>query len=565
MKEKNDGIFDEFEFMYRHKAILKEKEEQRLKKEQEEKEAAEAAAKAAAKAEEEKQAAEKRQIKIIKKKKTPDNAKRRPAGKQNAKKPRAAAKTPARTDRQTSDKKVHPKYAKPYKNDRAENRRRPAQEKRKKLDREYEKEQKLLRRESEKRTRAERTARIRTAATRIFVYLLIASAAAAVLFGISFGALKLIVGYHKKVSHKNIAYQVGLTADMQRVTYETLIRNGVVYVCGNDIVNLCGFTVTGTADEIKYISPDDGNDTVLFYTGTNRAVINKNEIKLQAPTSYDDGKLYIPLSFFSSYATGLVCEYEPETEKTRASVKVYKHITNEYEHKTSGAAAIYEPVSFRLKEPVVLAKIDESALADEIGEATYKVDVTEYQDAINPEKIYGYISVINATHKATGTIEYDDLVKTCIQADSVEEPVMLRRIAARALEAMFLEIRGVEDLTKFNVYGGYNTFESSKAKDPSVDESLLGLSVVVSFGGDDDGFEDSRTYRWFAANSYKYGFIIRYPKGKSDHTGVGFRPRILRYVGRYAATKMHNEGLCLEEFIEEYNLERVLEIKRTAE
>ena len=78
----------------------------------------------------------------------------------------------------------------------------------------------------------------------------------------------------------------------------------------------------------------------------------------------------------------------------------------------------------------------------------------------------------------------------------------------------------------------------------------------------DDGFEDSRTYKWFLNNSYKYGFIIRYPKGKSDYTGVGFRPRILRYVGRYVATKMHDEGLCLEEFIEKYNLERVLLIQK---
>lgn len=545
MKDENNGIFDEFDFMYRHKQILKEKEEQRLKREREEKEAAEAAAKAAAAS----LTPDKKEPEIkkpVKKKKKP--AEKRPVQKKTAEK--------------KEEKKVHPKYGKPYKNDKDENRKRVSSEKRRKIDLRFKKEKKQVDEEREKRTRAERRARLRTVMTRAIVYLLISAAVAAALFGISFGAFRFLIGYRKKTPHLNISYQVGLASDMQRVPYETLIRNGSVYVCGNDIVNLCGFTVTGSEDEIKYISPDDGNDTALFYVGTNRAVINKNDVRLDSPTFSEDGKLYIPMSFFSSYATGLVCEYTPENGKNRAVVKVYKNITNEYDHKISGSAAIYEPVTFRLKAPVVMAQIDESALADEIGEATYKVDVSQYQDAINPEKLYGYISVINATHRASGTLEYDDLVRTCIQAESVEEPIMMRRIAARALEAMFLEIRGVEDLTKFNVYSGYNTFESSKAKDPSLDESLLGLSVEVSFGSDDDGFEDSRTYKWFLNNSYKYGFIIRYPKGKSDYTGVGFRPRILRYVGRYVATKMHDEGLCLEEFIEKYNLERVLLIQK---
>ena len=102
-------------------------------------------------------------------------------------------------------------------------------------------------------------------------------------------------------------------------------------------------------------------------------------------------------------------------------------------------------------------------------------------------------------------------------------------------------------------------------KDQSVDESLLGLSVDAYFSPKDATYANTNTYKWFANNAYKYGFIIRYPKDKTDETGVGFRPWTLRYVGRYAATKMRDENLCLEEFIEKYNLERVLEIKKTAQ
>ena len=112
MKDENNGIFDEFDFMYRHKQILKEKEEQRLKHEREEKEAAEAAAKAAA-ASLTPEKKEPETKKPVKKKKKP--AEKRPVQKKTAEK--------------KEENKVHPKYGKPYKNDKDENRKRVSSEK----------------------------------------------------------------------------------------------------------------------------------------------------------------------------------------------------------------------------------------------------------------------------------------------------------------------------------------------------------------------------------------------------------------------------------------------------
>ena len=392
------------------------------------------------------------------------------------------------------------------------------------------------------------------------VYVLIAACVAAAVFGIGLGVTKLMLGYRKNAVHKNIAYQVGSVSDTVNVPYSTLIRDGTVYVCGDDIVKLCEFSVIGTEDEIKYISPDSGNDVVTFYKNSNRATVNKNDVRLEAETFIKDGKLYIPMSFFTSYATGLVCEYKPETDSERAAIKVYK-IYNETAHLVYGVPVYYDPVSFRLKESVTLDRIDESALADDIEDVDYKIDVTPYFDAINPKNIYGYISVVNASHRVTETQRYGDLTKTYIQASSVEEPVMLRSTAAQALEAMMKEVREVEDKTRFNIYSGYHTFENSTESDPALDESLLGLSVEMYYEPKKD-FGNTATYKWFVDNAYRFGFIIRYPEGKSSVTGVGYRPWVFRYVGRYVATKMRKENLCLEEFIEKYDLERVLEIKK---
>ena len=55
--------------------------------------------------------------------------------------------------------------------------------------------------------------------------------------------------------------------------------------------------------------------------------------------------------------------------------------------------------------------------------------------------------------------------------------------------------------------------------------------------------------RWLAANSYRFGFILRYPQGKQAVTGYIFEPWHFRYVGVELATEMHDTGVgTLEEF-----------------
>lgn len=53
--------------------------------------------------------------------------------------------------------------------------------------------------------------------------------------------------------------------------------------------------------------------------------------------------------------------------------------------------------------------------------------------------------------------------------------------------------------------------------------------------------------KWIAANSYKYGFIVRYPEDKVDITQYQYEPWHLRYVGRPLAQALHDSGLTLDE------------------
>lgn len=64
----------------------------------------------------------------------------------------------------------------------------------------------------------------------------------------------------------------------------------------------------------------------------------------------------------------------------------------------------------------------------------------------------------------------------------------------------------------------------------------------------DESFENTEAFRWLNENAHKYGFILRYPKGKQSITGIYYEPWHYRFVGVYHATKIKESGLTLEEY-----------------
>ena len=74
----------------------------------------------------------------------------------------------------------------------------------------------------------------------------------------------------------------------------------------------------------------------------------------------------------------------------------------------------------------------------------------------------------------------------------------------------------------------------------------------------DESFEELPHFDWLVDNSWKYGFVLSYPKGKEDITGFIYEPWHYRFVGLYHAEKIHNvyaetgEFLTVNEYIEKY-------------
>ncbi len=88
---------------------------------------------------------------------------------------------------------------------------------------------------------------------------------------------------------------------------------------------------------------------------------------------------------------------------------------------------------------------------------------------------------------------------------------------------------------------------------PGTSEHQLGLAADIidsTYTQLDNGQENTSTQKWLMENSWKYGFILRYPSGKSDITGIIYEPWHYRYVGAETAAEIYESGLCLEEYLE---------------
>ena len=92
---------------------------------------------------------------------------------------------------------------------------------------------------------------------------------------------------------------------------------------------------------------------------------------------------------------------------------------------------------------------------------------------------------------------------------------------------------------------------------PGTSEHQLGLAVDIvdkNYQVLDDEQENTEVQQWLMDNSWRYGFILRYPTNKSSITGIVYEPWHYRYVGKEAASEIYHSNICLEEYLEKIPL-----------
>ncbi len=116
-------------------------------------------------------------------------------------------------------------------------------------------------------------------------------------------------------------------------------------------------------------------------------------------------------------------------------------------------------------------------------------------------------------------------------------------------------------VTKQMANYGYTREEAEKAAAtisaiPGTSEHQLGLAVDIV---DTQSWELSEIQetlagqQWLMENSWKYGFILRYPNDTTEETGIIYEPWHYRYVGTEVAAELHESGQTLEAYLAALN------------
>ncbi len=93
---------------------------------------------------------------------------------------------------------------------------------------------------------------------------------------------------------------------------------------------------------------------------------------------------------------------------------------------------------------------------------------------------------------------------------------------------------------------------------PGTSEHQTGLAADITeeyYAEKDRSLEDTEMYQYMSAHCHEYGFIVRFPDGREDVTGIMYEPWHFRYVGVPAATYIMEHDLTLEEFLAYYGVE----------
>lgn len=171
-----------------------------------------------------------------------------------------------------------------------------------------------------------------------------------------------------------------------------------------------------------------------------------------------------------------------------------------------------------------------------------KSDLSDIQNK-NQFKVIKGVLIVNSDY--TLPSDYDPGIDedarksfTLMVNDANKDSIILRSVSDYRSFEQQSKLEDVEDV-KF-VKAGTSEHQTGLAYD------LIGEDYTLKYKLD---FSKSKEYKWLMDNAYKYGFVLRYPEGKKDITGVSFAPWHFRYVGIDLAKILHDQNLTLEEYL----------------
>ncbi|PKM64365.1 MAG: D-alanyl-D-alanine carboxypeptidase [Firmicutes bacterium HGW-Firmicutes-20] len=209
-----------------------------------------------------------------------------------------------------------------------------------------------------------------------------------------------------------------------------------------------------------------------------------------------------------------------------------------------------------------------SLVNDEVRVLVYQQFIRTYKLSKDPHYYYRPITIlVNKEIGLPSNFVPQDLIRTQVATSPRASNVMIRKDVNVALKALFSAAK--EEGVELWFQSGYRSYSVQKqlyeryvkqygeavansfSAKPGHSEHQTGLAIDVTSPNSNSSFEgdfgDSKEGKWLAINAHRFGFIIRYPKDKTEITGYIYEPWHLRYVGVELATTLFESGLVMEE------------------
>lgn len=344
--------------------------------------------------------------------------------------------------------------------------------------------------------------------------------------------------------------------------YEVGFANGQYYFPINGIMAKMDFGIAGDEKEFSFFR-DNPEEYVKFIVDTNIAYINGEKYHLTGSCFLGGGNnIYVPLEFLENNFGNLQVSFD-EKNQNKITVDILD---------TAG-------ICFNIQKSKKIDAIEESPYFGS-NPVTFVADLSEYEKYFNPpaDTANEYILLINQTHPLDPqdyiAPDLTDLADTRKDGRATQQ---MRFYPSMALEAFLIEARanGYNNISVTSAYRSYayqtQLFNEKVAEyRPTYgDQAEAQAALLVAYPGHSEhqsglcadmhsqgsalqSYGDTPDGKWLAENAHYFGFIVRYPDGKTDITGISYEPWHFRYVGRFHATRIHDMGLCLEEYWEQY-------------
>lgn len=193
-------------------------------------------------------------------------------------------------------------------------------------------------------------------------------------------------------------------------------------------------------------------------------------------------------------------------------------------------------------------RIEENTTEEETTEPPSNVDLIQLSAA---DQANGPLILVDQAHPYTGSQTFSDFSANTNQNIQPREPSLaIQREILEPMGALFSDYASAM---------GWSNLQIDTTTDASMSLYSNALPDRACGYGFDIGLITStgevvpyiqKDNEWMTANSWEYGFIVRYPADKTEVTGVAYAPHHFRYVGKLHAAIMHENALCLEEYLD---------------